>query len=81
MKRLQGTRTCSHNERPGTVAKTRAELGLDDGGYALVTLHRPLNVDDQASLQPIVESLVELSEDIPIVFVAHPRTIKKSRPV
>jgi len=57
-------------------AKTRAELGLDDGGYALVTLHRPSNVDKRASLQPVVESLVELSEDIPVVFVAHPRTIK-----
>ena len=42
--------------------------------YALVTLHRPSNVDDSESLKSILESLLEVSERMPIVFPAHPRT-------
>ena len=42
--------------------------------YALVTLHRPSNVDDSESLQSILASLLEVSERMPIVFPAHPRT-------
>jgi len=57
-------------------ANTRENLGLEKGAYALVTLHRPSNVDDAENLQPIVDELVKISNDIPLVFVAHPRTIK-----
>jgi UDP-N-acetylglucosamine 2-epimerase len=42
--------------------------------YALVTLHRPSNVDDEESLKNILQSLVELSENLEIVFPVHPRT-------
>ena len=55
---------------------TRLQLGLDDGDYALVTLHRPSNVDDPDSLRPIVDALIQLSGNIKVVFVAHPRTMK-----
>ena len=55
---------------------TRKSLGVDAGDYALVTLHRPSNVDSAESLTPIVEALSRESADIPIVFVAHPRTLK-----
>lgn len=52
------------------------ELGLTSGEYALITLHRPSNVDAVESLKPIVDGLVEASAKLPVVFVAHPRTIK-----
>lgn len=42
--------------------------------YALVTLHRPSNVDDSETLKSILASLLEAGERIPIVFPAHPRT-------
>lgn len=42
--------------------------------YALVTLHRPSNVDDSATLSGIIEMLTELSADIQVVFPVHPRT-------
>jgi UDP-N-acetylglucosamine 2-epimerase (non-hydrolysing) len=58
------------------AAGTAAELGLDQGGYALVTLHRPSNVDALETLQPIVDALLAAAESLPVVFVAHPRTIK-----
>jgi len=42
--------------------------------YALVTLHRPSNVDDSDSLKNILASLLEASERMPIIFPVHPRT-------
>jgi UDP-N-acetylglucosamine 2-epimerase (non-hydrolysing) len=42
--------------------------------YALVTLHRPANVDDGAVLKRILQSLLEVSQDISVIFPAHPRT-------
>ncbi len=57
------------------AADTAAELNLNPGEYALVTLHRPSNVDALETLQPIVEALLEAAKSLPIVFVAHPRTI------
>ena len=45
--------------------------------YALLTLHRPSNVDSRDSLIKIVNALKEVSQKIPIIFPAHPRTLKK----
>ncbi len=45
--------------------------------YALVTLHRPANVDDSATLKSILQSLLEVSQDLSVVFPAHPRTRKR----
>jgi len=45
--------------------------------YALLTLHRPSNVDHGATFLNILEGLDELSGSCPIIFPAHPRTQKK----
>lgn len=45
--------------------------------YALVTLHRPSNVDDGGVLKGILSSLLEINDDLAIVFPAHPRTQKR----
>jgi UDP-N-acetylglucosamine 2-epimerase (non-hydrolysing) len=42
--------------------------------YALVTIHRPSNVDDGAKLKSIVQTLLEIQEKVEIVFPVHPRT-------
>jgi UDP-N-acetylglucosamine 2-epimerase (non-hydrolysing) len=44
------------------------------GGYGVVTLHRPSNVDDAAALQSLLSVLREVSERLPLVFALHPRT-------
>lgn len=53
-------------------------LGLrTDGGtqrYVVVTLHRPSNVDDPATLAEIAAALADLAEDVRVVFPMHPRT-------
>jgi UDP-N-acetylglucosamine 2-epimerase (non-hydrolysing) len=52
------------------------QWGLKPGGFATLTLHRPSNVDDPATLRGILEALSEIGENIPIVFPMHPRTRK-----
>jgi UDP-N-acetylglucosamine 2-epimerase (non-hydrolysing) len=47
--------------------------GLEER-YALVTLHRPSNVDEAGRLQEILEALQEISEEVQVVFPLHPRT-------
>lgn len=54
----------------------REGLGLGRS-YGVVTLHRPANVDDAASLARLVESLVGQSETLPLVFPVHPRTRRR----
>jgi UDP-N-acetylglucosamine 2-epimerase (non-hydrolysing) len=56
--------------------KVYQELGLGKGEYALVTLHRPSNVDSYAVLKSICDKLRRISEVMPIVFPVHPRTRK-----
>lgn len=44
------------------------------GGYGVVTLHRPSNVDDVRTLGPLIEALRQISTKLPLVFALHPRT-------
>jgi UDP-N-acetylglucosamine 2-epimerase (non-hydrolysing) len=45
--------------------------------YAVVTLHRPSNVDERASLSLIVDQLLDAARELPMVFPVHPRTRNK----
>jgi UDP-N-acetylglucosamine 2-epimerase (non-hydrolysing) len=49
-------------------------LGLEPGGYALLTLHRPSNVDSAEALRAVMDAIRSVSERIPILFPVHPRT-------
>jgi len=49
-------------------------LGLEKGKYAVVTLHRPANVDHADSLNRLVTMLDNISQKLAIVFPIHPRT-------
>jgi UDP-N-acetylglucosamine 2-epimerase (non-hydrolysing) len=49
-------------------------LGLKPHGFGVVTLHRPANVDEPAALQGILEALLEIAAELPLVFPVHPRT-------
>jgi len=64
-----------HIEAAGTYAR----LGLAARGYGVVTLHRPSNVDDPATLRVLVDALVRVAATMPLVFPVHPRTRKNLR--
>jgi UDP-N-acetylglucosamine 2-epimerase (non-hydrolysing) len=49
---------------------------IKDAFFAVVTLHRPSNVDDRNTLGGILKALVRISEDIAVIFPVHPRTRK-----
>ncbi len=51
-------------------------LDLKKKGFVYVTLHRPSNVDEEASLIAIMAELNRLARQIPVVFPMHPRTRK-----
>jgi UDP-N-acetylglucosamine 2-epimerase (non-hydrolysing) len=52
------------------------ELSAKSQSYAVVTLHRPSNVDDKEKLKGILSALKEISKDMVIYFPMHPRTKK-----
>jgi UDP-N-acetylglucosamine 2-epimerase (non-hydrolysing) len=54
-------------------------LGLTPGGYGLVTLHRPANVDDPAVLAALLPALDEVARLCPLVLPAHPRAEPRLR--
>jgi UDP-N-acetylglucosamine 2-epimerase (non-hydrolysing) len=53
------------------------ELRLAAGEYGLVTLHRPENVDEPATLVGLLGTLARLARDLPLVLPAHPRLRKQ----
>jgi UDP-N-acetylglucosamine 2-epimerase (non-hydrolysing) len=55
------------------------DLRLKSKGYAVVTLHRPSNVDQPEILKKIMEALQQLSKEVPVVFPCHPRTAARIR--
>lgn len=49
-------------------------FGLEPSNYALLTLHRPSNVDDPIILRRLIDTINDISRRIPILFPVHPRT-------
>jgi UDP-N-acetylglucosamine 2-epimerase (non-hydrolysing) len=47
--------------------------------FALVTLHRPSNVDESEKLVPLLDALADLSRNVPVIFPIHPRTRESIR--
>lgn len=66
-----------HHLRIAERSKIREDLGVAAGDYAVVTLHRPSNVDDPVVLTRIFEALMAISARLPIIFPVHPRTRAK----
>ena len=70
-------------ERAIPVAQTLAPIANAETflqsrqGYAVLTLHRPSNVDDTNTLKGLLDVLQAISAELPIIFPLHPRTAKK----
>lgn len=54
-------------------------LGLEPGGYFVVTLHRPSNVDASGPFAALLAAIAEGTRGLPVVFPVHPRTAKTLR--
>jgi UDP-N-acetylglucosamine 2-epimerase (non-hydrolysing) len=51
--------------------------GLEPGSSALLTLHRPSDVDVPEVLSGILDALAEIQDRLPVLFPAHPRTVRR----
>ncbi len=65
-----------HNKEKAEHSLVLSQMGLKPAGYAVLTLHRPSNVDESESLLKISQALREICRRIPVIFPAHPRTKK-----
>jgi len=54
----------------------KSRLALTDGTYAVLTLHRPSNVDNKQTFERILDALESIANSLPIIFPVHPRTRK-----
>jgi UDP-N-acetylglucosamine 2-epimerase (non-hydrolysing) len=69
--------TLLRHRRRAQRSKIAEELGVGEGPYAVLTLHRPSNVDDPAVLSGLLDALEVVQSDMPVIFPAHPRTRDK----
>ena len=53
-----------------------AQMGLSHGEYAVLTMHRPSNVDDPEVLRGMLGAIAQIADRLPVVFPVHPRTRK-----
>ena len=60
-----------------TLVQHGAQPGWEKDGYAVLTLHRPSNVDDPGTLRALLGAVAELGKRVPIAFPVHPRTRAK----
>lgn len=66
--------TLIKNQSRFTHLKVLKEHGLQVKKYALMTLHRPSNVNDENNLRNIFRAILTIQQDINVIFPAHPRT-------
>jgi len=57
-----------------TLSSAKNPENILNKQFGLITMHRPSNVDDKATLTSLVDTLSELSSQLPLVFPVHPRT-------
>lgn len=57
-----------------SIREAAERHGQTPGGYAVVTFHRPANVDQPENLRRVIESILTLARRRPVVFPLHPRT-------
>jgi len=53
-----------------------SDYGVSKDSFAIVTLHRPANVDNYEKLSSLCDMLIDISEKLPVIMPVHPRTKK-----
>jgi UDP-N-acetylglucosamine 2-epimerase (non-hydrolysing) len=62
-----------------TFDRVSGRVPVEQGRYAVLTLHRPSNVDEEEVFQRILAAIRAIAEEMPIVFPVHPRTRQRMR--
>ncbi len=57
-----------------TLDRVSDRIAVRDKAYAVLTLHRPSNVDDAGTFRGILSAVSQIAADLPVVFPVHPRT-------
>lgn len=60
-----------------TLQNYACKQNVVESNYALLTLHRPSNVDDSATLEQLMKVISDVSLKLPVIFPVHPRTQQK----
>ncbi len=60
-----------------TLQKYNCKQVINQNEYALLTLHRPSNVDDSETLSRLIQVVGDVSKKLPVIFPVHPRTQQK----
>jgi len=63
-----------HRENAAQTSRILDQLQLQPGGYVVMTLHRPSNVDEKEIFAGILQAVHQISKQLKIVFTVHPRT-------
>lgn len=63
-----------YNLERAKTSNMREKLGLVGKDYAVLTLHRPSNVDEKEVFSALLDALISIAEKLPIIFPVHPRT-------
>jgi UDP-N-acetylglucosamine 2-epimerase (non-hydrolysing) len=69
--------TLLKHKRQAEASLILTRLGLQNRPYAVVTLHRPSNVDHRDTLQEIFKGLAVIAQRLPLIFPIHPRTVSR----
>ena len=79
---LERQRALAMNRNPGAILQANRPVDVAvapesfiESGFGVLTLHRPSNVDDPATLEQNLSLIEELARELPIVFPVHPRTM------
>ena len=67
------------NRKKTKKSRALKEMGLKKKDYAVITLHRPSNVDEVETLLKILDAITIVAGRIKIVFPIHPRTRKRMK--
>jgi UDP-N-acetylglucosamine 2-epimerase (non-hydrolysing) len=63
-----------YNLKKAENSLIREDLDLKGKDYAVLTLHRPSNVDEREIFAGLLDALVSIGEKLPVIFPVHPRT-------
>jgi UDP-N-acetylglucosamine 2-epimerase (non-hydrolysing) len=66
-----------HHQQQAIREQPWERFGAHAGGYALLTLHRPSNVDDESKLTELLGLASRIAQRLPVLFPVHPRTREK----